>query len=449
MRYSIPEENIEKLEKKIVRIRNKCAKYGCEFKYERVGDHFEEFDYEDEETGKKFKKTVHFIDVECEGVARINGWKFAATLEYSLKGNIIAAVPGVEIPSRFYDCEPWCEHCKTRRDRKVSYVVQNEESGEFKQVGRGCLVDFTGGLSAEWAAQIESFFKEFEEASEYVGCGGFGKTYFKVRDFLVFSAETIRLFGFVKNGYDSGISTADRARSCYLVRKGYRASKLDFALWDEASDRGFDEKRAESIELADKVLDWILNNENTSNYFHNLKVVCSDECFDACKVGLVASAVQAYSRELEIQIEKDEWKKKKDAEAEKSGWVGEVGKRVSFATAEVTCVTSWETMYGVTSIYKIVDESGNVFTWKTSSDISGYWEGKKWMEVVKITGTVKEHKEYRGVKQTELTRCRVEWGVKKDFFDKPKDFDEESAQKAQNELEKAFDEFFDSLEKGA
>ena len=33
MRYSIPEINMESLEKKLTRIGNKCRKYGCEFKF--------------------------------------------------------------------------------------------------------------------------------------------------------------------------------------------------------------------------------------------------------------------------------------------------------------------------------------------------------------------------------------------------------------------------------
>ena len=42
--YRIYEENIDRLEKKINRISNKCAKYGCAFHYERIGEEFEEFE---------------------------------------------------------------------------------------------------------------------------------------------------------------------------------------------------------------------------------------------------------------------------------------------------------------------------------------------------------------------------------------------------------------------
>lgn len=451
MRYSIPECNIENLEKKITRIRKKCAKYGCEFKYERVGEHFEEKTFYESDDGvfgefdrgdyvvNSWVETVKYIDVECEGVAKINGWKFAATLEYTDKGNIIDAVPGIEIPDQYYHCAPWCEHCKTRRDRKTSFVVLNEDTGEFKQVGRGCLVDFTGGLSAEWAAQVESFFKEVSEASEHYG-GGSGKTYFKVRDFMVYAAEAIRLFGYVKNE-SSGVSTSERAVSCYLVKNGYRYAKSHKDIYDESVARGFDVKRQDSIDLADVVIKWAIENENGSNYFHNLRVACSLEYCDRYRVGILVSAFPSHNRGLEIQAEKLERERKAALEARRSNHVGEVGKRVSFVPVEYLCVTSWETMYGTTYIYKFEDESGNVFTWKTGTGVCDYQDGKKIMTPVKITGTVKEHKEYRGVKQTELTRCRVEYGVKKDFFEKPKDFDVEAVQKAREELEEAIGAF--------
>ena len=39
--YMIPEENIELLEKKLAVIQRKCAKYGCDFMYRRIGEHMQ------------------------------------------------------------------------------------------------------------------------------------------------------------------------------------------------------------------------------------------------------------------------------------------------------------------------------------------------------------------------------------------------------------------------
>lgn len=53
---------------------------------------------------------------------------------------------------------------------------------------------------------------------------------------------------------------------------------------------------------------------------------------------------------------------------------------------------------GETYINKMKDIEGNVFIWKTGKSLSGN---------VTLSGTVKAHEEYNGVKQTILTRCKV------------------------------------------
>lgn len=42
MTYKIFEGNLERLEKKLTKISNKCTKYGCDFHYQQVGEVFEE-----------------------------------------------------------------------------------------------------------------------------------------------------------------------------------------------------------------------------------------------------------------------------------------------------------------------------------------------------------------------------------------------------------------------
>jgi len=53
-------------------------------------------------------------------------------------------------------------------------------------------------------------------------------------------------------------------------------------------------------------------------------------------------------------------------------------------------------------IYSFVDSKGNVLVWKTTKGLS-IEDGDK----VIITGTIKEHSEYKGVKQTVLQRCKI------------------------------------------
>lgn len=96
--------------------------------------------------------------------------------------------------------------------------------------------------------------------------------------------------------------------------------------------------------------------------------------------------------------------KKKAAYDAESGseYVGNVKDRITVKIKSVKCVTSWETDFGVTRIYKMIGEDGNVYTWKTGKFIDDDNSAD-----ISITGTVKAHTEFRGIKQTELTRCRV------------------------------------------
>ena len=86
----------------------------------------------------------------------------------------------------------------------------------------------------------------------------------------------------------------------------------------------------------------------------------------------------------------------------RSEYVGEVGGNVA---ADVKCVAGFgfNTAYGSMEIYKFKDAAGNVFTWKTGS-VPMVRKGERY----KVRGTVKDHEEYKGEKQTVLTRCKIE-----------------------------------------
>ena len=436
--YAIPEMNMESLEKKLTRIKNKAIKYGCEFHYTKVGEHFEEVtlseeigwdDYNNVPIYHHWKETVKYIDIEVEGLAAVNGWRFAASLEHTPTGNIISGVGELEIPERYYDCKPYCEHCKTNRDRRNSFIVFNESTQEFKQVGKSCLRDYTNGLSAEMVALHESFLKCAEEAHEWYGTsGGWFEGYFRVDEFMSYAAETIRIYGYAKrDGYN--ISTADRVEELYRKAKGMRLFESDpvAARLQDAKDKGFNAENPESVSLADAVREWVVNNEDNSNYMHNLKVACSSERVPGRNLGLLVSAFPTYNRELEHEAERRTREAQEAERVAKSSWMGEVGERISFEIAGVFAISSWETQWGTTTVYRFTSANGQEATWKTST-----WVDEDKVVGGILTGTVKELKEFRGVKQTELTRCKI---VRKKVEEKKKEEPGEDPREAFNLLD--------------
>lgn len=107
------------------------------------------------------------------------------------------------------------------------------------------------------------------------------------------------------------------------------------------------------------------------------------------------------------KIEKAE--KALKAKESTSQHVGEVGEKLDIIVT-YTHTASWENEYGgwlnhasVTNLHSFKDVQGNVYVWKTGLYIEADYGTK-----VHLRGSVKEHSEYNGIKQTVLTRCKVE-----------------------------------------
>ena len=102
---------------------------------------------------------------------------------------------------------------------------------------------------------------------------------------------------------------------------------------------------------------------------------------------------------------KNEYSVQKNRESSTSEYVGNVGDKIN---VELT-LTNYYTMdnpysyYGTISIYTFKDNEGNVYVWKTNNGLYDYDIG----DTLNIRGSIKDHKEYKGIKQTILTRCKV------------------------------------------
>lgn len=83
-----------------------------------------------------------------------------------------------------------------------------------------------------------------------------------------------------------------------------------------------------------------------------------------------------------------------------SVYVGKEGDKITIKARSARCMTSYETKYGTRRIYKIIGKDGNVYIWKTGNVIMESGN-------ITVTGTIKDHTEFRGIKQTELTRCYI------------------------------------------
>lgn len=90
-----------------------------------------------------------------------------------------------------------------------------------------------------------------------------------------------------------------------------------------------------------------------------------------------------------------------------SRYYGEPKQKIT-RTVKLKGVYSFETNYtynGETSyLYLFEDSENHVFTWRTSA---GFGVDLENGAEITIKGTIKEHKEYKGTRQTVLTRCKM------------------------------------------
>lgn len=93
-----------------------------------------------------------------------------------------------------------------------------------------------------------------------------------------------------------------------------------------------------------------------------------------------------------------------------SDYVGNVGEKIEIIATYIkecsydVCVMGNSWMKQTRYIHIFEDSEGNQFCWNTTAIIWDIDEGSR----VKLKGTIKEHKEYKGTKQTYLQRCKVE-----------------------------------------
>lgn len=328
---------------------------------------------------------------------QLSGWKFTAKLEHMKSGNLVKSLPGGgPVDPRYLSSESVCEHCAKSRTRNETYVVTHDD-GRQMQIGSSCLKDFLGHVNAlDFAKAMEqqsAFFSEIAAMSdggdpESDGGGrpyrgGYSEGY----DLDVFMGAVLRIVredgAFVSKAI-SGMS--GKPPTAEIAWRAIPRGEI-----------GNEKDKAE----AQKVIEWaagISDDQAVKEpYLNNLRVIARDGYVDRRSYGLAASMVAAY-RKASSEAE--------PAKAE-SQWQGEEGKRDTFRL-KVTGLYVSDGAYGETYIYRFRDGAGNVFVWYASArQYNGDGDSIGTGDDVTITATIKKHDEYKGVKQTVITRGKI------------------------------------------
>ena len=338
------------------------------------------------------------MTVDVAPVILPGNWKLLGTIHPTTEGNILGNVPGCQIPESYRTADgTHCDHCHTTRRRAETHVVERTLDGALRQVGSSCIKDFLGGHSAEQLQMLLNWAKVLRDATrELGGFGDGGQDVPSMQEILKLSAYFIRTVGWVSGG-EAKVDDRKTATSSQVAWFRHPGSSLEaraamdrwLATYGPPTDA--DEQTAEAA------LQWARNtfagpeHNPDSDYLANLGVLVRLGYVESQFQGLAVSLVSAHHRALD-RLHKAE-------AAKRSTFVGQEKQRGDFSDLRVRGMHAIETQFGTTTRVEMVDPQGNLLVWWASRA-----PGLSIGDVIDARATVKKHEEYKGVKQTVVTR---------------------------------------------
>lgn len=391
--YSIHTSQFAELDARVAEANRKLERNGIEsrFSYEIV-----DADYAQIEGSP-------IIDVYADIVfnhatLELGGWEFVATVAIEEGGTMLRIAPGQTLEGWDRPDSHRCDHCGVNMNRKISYVVRNAETGELAQVGRNCLEIFLGTnvkglnlLAMFTAEELAEFRAADRDFNSYEG-----------RAAVDFEARFMIALAY--NLSEGGAKFISKAKAAEWDTISTSGEAISTATWvfGRARNRQADEEMRDRLTAAaafapSETVTEILAFAETladNDYGTNVKVAARSSFVSYQALGVLMSLVGVWYRA------NNEAKRSDKVEAAK-GYVADVKVRIRDLAVTVDFVTGWESDFGWTSLISFRTEDNHVLTWKTGSATAEV--GEKYL----LTGTVKEHLEYRGVNQTVVQRCKL------------------------------------------
>lgn len=146
----------------------------------------------------------------------------------------------------------------------------------------------------------------------------------------------------------------------------------------------------------DRLLGWHIDREIEGYQFITVNV--NDVTFESMFDGYTLEPEKVWKLDLD-SLKKSAYKAQNNIKA--SEYVGNIKDKVELEVV-FQFRASWDSDFGTMNLYSFTDLNGNLIVWKTGN----YFELESGDHVT-IKGTVKDHSEYKGEKQTVLTRCKI------------------------------------------
>lgn len=395
----VPEWLVGNLMAKLDKLNARAAKLGLDGFTITKGEVFERKRWHDA-YGRYIVERLVTVTVEGPKV-KLAGWDLIGRIDFEDGMILVNARPDRELPVNYRAATPFCEHCKSDRRRNSVFVFKHDD-GHHIQVGRSCLKDFMGvePTAALWA--LSAFRTLVDEIDEDMrGSGGSGHYRVALTEVMQAGAQSIRESGFasrkaVMDG-KAGTATASDVDDLLFNPRVYAMVSTRYGMV-EGRKRPTAEESAADMAKGLAVIDWVLQTwgpkANKSDYEYNAVELLQQESVSPKRIGLLVSLIAAYNREHE---EKAKRERLVDA------WVGKLKERRVFEAVYQGC-NSFDGNFGTFWVARFATAEG-MLVYKGNSP---FWNtGLNGGESIKLIGTIKAHDDYKGFKQTLISRCEV------------------------------------------
>ena len=354
------------------------------------------------------------VDVEFEGVVSLIE-KEESSKVYTFKN--------INYSSLLANCS--CDKCHKKIGRNKYLVFSKvgkevETRDDLVVLGTSCAKDYFPFSVESYFGFLESAFEELGSYDEFSGSfGGCSSHYHTLSAIYTATlACTDNLKAYAKEGETKGnvlgwlknlkINKYDYYRDVYLVPSNPIPFEDVISWVDEMLNKSTEELRSD-FEINARSVFFKTLDDGTREMRHEIH-----EKYMGIAVYSFFSAKQNHDKMVAKKIA-EEKRVIENANVEYFGAVGDKFERV----LTFDKIFGFETLYGYQYIILFHDDENHVFKWSSANgnykvvydktaDFGGveyceYEVGHKYL----IKGTIKAHDEYKGVKQTVITRCKV------------------------------------------
>lgn len=288
------------------------------------------------------------------------------------------------------------------------HVFLHDDGREFV-VGTACAKEYFGINVGNKLSQLLNLFPRIydmsDDAEDLFGCSGirkadesFNKSIIAKLTYAIITRD--KKFISASQAENTMVcSTSDIVKDIYNSEKSilnYSVGSNMYDTYKEIID--FKNASLESLkenDILDKVRAYWESKDSSENTFiYNIQFALK---MVNPKMGMIVYAIWEYMKEVEDFTGKYAF----GTRMQKSTHIGTIGEKIKGNEVTVYNISSFESQYGVVWFVSMIDSNDNVLIWKTSNRDANKGDVK----VIK-TAIVKEHSEYKGIKQTNVKNVK-------------------------------------------